>query len=79
MTDFDSKVAKMRKNDEFILSQSSNIIVTVERSSDGKKLRFVKTYSNGSFIVVKEIAYTLRHYIKPNEISEFINTETVFD
>jgi hypothetical protein len=60
------------------VNTSENLVCSVERSSDSKKLRFVRTYSNGSFVVVKETDYTLYHYIKPNEINSIKNTKAVF-
>ena len=77
MTKFNSQVSSLLPNGSFVLSKSDNLICSVERSSDGKKLRFVRTFNNGSFVVVKETDYTLYHYIKPNEISSIKNTKAV--
>ncbi len=78
MTQFNSQVSSLSPNGSFVLSQSDNLVCSVERSSDGKKLRFVRTFANGSFVVVKETDYTLYHYIKPNELNSIKNTKAVF-
>lgn len=78
MTKFNSQISSLLPNGSFVLSQSDNLVCSVERSSDGKKLRFVRTFSNGSFVVVKETDYTLYHYIKPNEINSIKNKKAVF-
>jgi hypothetical protein len=78
MIKFNSQVSSLLPNGSFVLSQSDNLVCSVERSSDGKKLRFVRTFSNGSFVVVKETDYTLYHYIKPNEIDSIKNTRAMY-
>ena len=36
---------------------ASNIVCSVERGGDGKTLRFVRTFKNGSFKVYQEISF----------------------
>jgi hypothetical protein len=40
-----------------VTSTSNNIICSVERSGDGKFLRFVRTYENGSFKVYRNVSF----------------------
>ncbi|MBK8720805.1 MAG: hypothetical protein IPL95_00530 [Saprospiraceae bacterium] len=53
MTNLNSKINNLLTGQSFITSQSNNITCSVERSGDGKKLRFIRTYENGSFEVFK--------------------------
>ena len=57
MTNLNSKINNLLAGQSFITSQSNNITCSVERSGDGKKLRFIRTYENGSFEVFKIVDF----------------------
>jgi len=49
-----SRINNLKKGESIIISECNNIICSAERSGDGKKLRFVRAYQNGSFEVYHE-------------------------
>ncbi len=51
MTNLDSKINGLLAGQSFIISTFKNITCSVERTGDGKTLRFVRTFENGSFEV----------------------------
>lgn len=57
MSNLDAKINSLKSGGSFIISTDSNIICSVERSGDGKKLRFVRTFENGSFEVYQETSF----------------------
>lgn len=57
MTNLDAKINNLLKGQSFIISKSNNIVCSVERSGDGKGLRFVRTFENGSFEVFKTVDF----------------------
>ena len=59
MSNLDTKVNSLKKGDSIIISTASNIVCSVERSGDGKTLRFVRTFENGSFEVFQETSFSV--------------------
>lgn len=57
MSNLDLKINSLKSGDSFIISAASNIVCSVERSGDGKTLRFVRTFENGSFVVYQETSF----------------------
>lgn len=57
MTILDLKIRKLLPWDSIVISKTRKVENSVERSADGKKLRFVRTYPNGSFVVYKETGF----------------------
>ncbi len=57
MSKLDSKISNLLAGQSFITSKANNIICSVERSGDGKHLRFVRTFENGSFEVYKTVNF----------------------
>ncbi|HPH24092.1 MAG TPA: hypothetical protein PLW32_09425 [Chitinophagaceae bacterium] len=57
MSNLDFKINRLKSGDSFIISTASNIVCSVERSGDGKRLRFVRTFENGSFEVYLETSF----------------------
>ena len=47
----EQRLAGLKKNEIIVTSQGNGITCTAERSSDGKVIRFVRTYSDGSWTV----------------------------
>jgi hypothetical protein len=53
-SDLELKIRKLQPWDSIVISKTKKVETTVERSADGKKLRFVRTDTNGSFVVYRE-------------------------
>lgn len=53
MKNLDEQITNLRPCEQLIISSFNNITVHVERSSNGKNLRYVRTFSDGSFSVFK--------------------------
>ena len=59
MSNLDTKVNNLQNGGSFTISTASNIICSVERSGNGKTLRFVRTFPNGSFEVYQETGFSI--------------------
>lgn len=57
MSNLDLKISSLLAGQSLITSKSNSIICSVERSGDGKYLRFVRTFENGSFEVYKTVGF----------------------
>jgi hypothetical protein len=57
MSNLDTKINSLKIGGSFIISATNNIVCSVERSGDGKTLRFVRTFENGSFKVFQETSF----------------------
>lgn len=57
MSNLDAKINSLKSGSSFIISTVSNIVCSVERSGDGKKLRFIRTFENGSFEIFQETSF----------------------
>ena len=57
MSNLDSKINSLSAGQSMIISKFNNAVCSVERSGDGKKLRFVRTSENGSFEVFKIVDF----------------------
>jgi len=60
MTNLDSKLNGLLAGQSFIISTFNNITCSAERTGDGKKLHFVRTFENGSFVVFKTVDFSQR-------------------
>ena len=49
----DEKIDNLKKSESIIISSGNGITCSVERSSNGKNVRFVRTFENGSFEVFR--------------------------
>lgn len=47
----DDKISSLKRGESMILSIYNGITISVERASNSNKLRFVRTFVNGSFKV----------------------------
>ena len=47
----EQKINNLKPNQEVIISQAKGIICHAERTSDGKFIKYVRTFANGSFEV----------------------------
>jgi hypothetical protein len=47
----DQRLNGLKKGESIITSQGNGITCTAERSTDGKVIRFVRTFSDGSWTV----------------------------
>ena len=59
MSNLDKKISNLKSGDSFMISKNEIAECSVERSGDGKRLRFVRTFPNGSFVVFQEESYIL--------------------
>lgn len=59
MSDLDAKINNLKSGGSFTISTASNIICSIERSGDGKTLRFVRTFENCSFEVYQETSFSV--------------------
>jgi hypothetical protein len=57
MSTLDAKINRLKIGGSFIISTTNNIVCSVERSGDGKTLRFVRTFKDGSFNVFQETSF----------------------
>jgi hypothetical protein len=57
MSNLDHKINNLKSGDFFVLSSFSDIVCSVERSGDGKTLRFLRTFPDGSFKVFQESSF----------------------
>ena len=53
----DEKINRLHPGQAFELSRSNGIVVTVERSGDGKRLRFVRQTKDG-FQVFRDVEFS---------------------
>ena len=56
MSSLDAKINNLEAGKSIIISTFNNIVCSVERTGDGKTLRFVRTFADGSFEVYKTVA-----------------------
>jgi hypothetical protein len=57
MSSLDAKINNLGAGKSIMISKFNNIICSVERTGDGKTLRFVRTFANGSFEVYKTVDF----------------------
>jgi hypothetical protein len=57
MSNLELKINSLLAGQSLVTSKSNSIICSVERSGDGKYLRFVRTFENGSFEVYKTVDF----------------------
>lgn len=57
MSSLDSKINHLLPSQAIVISEYNCIKCSVERTGNGKTLRFVRTFSNGSFEVFKTVAF----------------------
>jgi hypothetical protein len=57
MSSLDAKINNLEAGKSIIISTFNNIVCSVERTGDGKTLRFVRTFANGSFEVYNTVAF----------------------
>jgi len=57
MKTLDQKINSLQPTQSVVISKNEFASVSAERSSCGKILRFVRTFSNGSFKVFKEQSF----------------------
>lgn len=57
MLSLDAKITNLEAGQSIVISTFNNIVCSVERTGDGKTLRFVRTFANGSFEVYKTVAF----------------------
>ena len=57
MSNLDAKINKLNPGGFFLISKNEYAECIVERSGDGKTLRFVRTFPDGSFEVFKETGF----------------------
>lgn len=55
MKTLDSIIDNLKPGFSEEISKGNGIVCSVEKSGDGKKLRFVRTFSDGSFVVFKTV------------------------
>jgi len=57
MMEIDEKIDNLNPGEQLNISSYNGISVHVERSGDGKHLRFVRTFADGSFSVFKKCSF----------------------
>lgn len=57
MKTLDQKIDSLKKGEQIEISSSNSITVSCERSTNGKQLRFVRTFADGSFNVFKKVNF----------------------
>ena len=56
-TELDQRIDSLERGQSIILSYFNEITCTVERSGNGKILRFVRTFADGSFEVFRKVDF----------------------
>jgi hypothetical protein len=57
MSNLDSKINCLLTGQSLVISTFNNTVCSAERTGDGKSLRFVRTFANGSFEVYKTVDF----------------------
>jgi hypothetical protein len=57
MSNLDFQINNLLAGQSIISSKCNNIVCSIERSGDGKTLRFIRTYENGSFAVYRTVDF----------------------
>lgn len=55
----DQKIDSLKNGQSVEISAYNGIVCTAEKSTDGKTIRFVRTYSDGSFTVFHKVRVAL--------------------
>ena len=57
MSNIDKIINNLAKGQSIVISSFNNTTCSVERTADGKKLRFVRTFESGSFEIYKTMDF----------------------
>ena len=57
MKTLNEKISNLKPSEILLLSEGNGIKCTAERSANGKDIRYVRTYSNGSWVVFHKTSF----------------------
>ena len=57
MTTLDSKIDNLKAGEQMQISSFNGITVHIERTTDGKRLKYVRTFQDGSFTVFNNVRF----------------------
>lgn len=57
MSNLDLEINNLLPGQSMIVSSYNKIFCSVERTGDGKTLRFIRTFENGSYEVYRTVAF----------------------